>query len=143
MAQSFEYPMWSPHPKAKLFKRYTAGMAALRTDKIAVKDKEIFNSDIIIVQGNRYVCIGTFRWVEETTKQDTDEQPLDGLIVPNSYLTIKTNSLKKFGTGDIVDLPKDTHFGGLWTITDGISVDMIYTPKTVQTFQYLPLLSVG
>lgn len=132
MAQSFEYPMWSPHPKAKLYKRYTADMPV-----------ELKDGESITVEKNRYVLVGLFRWIENTLKDDETEQPLDGLIVQNSYLTIKTNSLKKFACGDIVELPKNTCFGGLWIITEGQSVDYIYTPKQVQTYQYLPLSSVG
>lgn len=132
MAQSFEYYMWSPHPKAKVYKRFTGDIP------VELKDNEV-----ITVEGNRYVYAGKITWVETSAKSDTDEQPLDGLIVQNSYLTVKTNSLKKFSAGDIIDLPRDTQFGGMWIITDGISTDMIYTPKPIQTYQYLPLSSVG
>lgn len=132
MAQTFEYPMFSPHPKAKLYKRLTNDMP------IELKDGET-----ITVQGNRYVLIGRFRWIEETTKQDADEQPLDGLIIPNSYVTVKTNSLKRFDDGDVIELPKPSPLAGLWIITEGKSTDYVYTPKQVQTFQHLPLSSVG
>lgn len=132
MAQTFEYPMFSPHPKAKLYKRLTNDMP------IELKDGET-----ITVQGNRYVLVGRFRWIEETTKQDADEQPLNGLIIPNSYVTVKTNSLKKFDDGDVIELPKPSPLAGLWIITEGKSTDYVYTPKQVQTFQHLPLSSVG
>ena len=132
MAQTFEYPMFSPHPKAKLYKRLTNDMP------IELKDGET-----ITVQGNRYVLIGRFRWIEETAKQDADEQPINGLIIPNSYVTVKTNSLKRFDDGDVIELPKPTPLAGLWIITEGKSTDYVYTPKQVQTFQHLPLSSVG
>lgn len=132
MAQTIEYPMFSPHPKAKLYKRFTGDMP------IELKDGET-----ITVQNNRYVFVGKFRWIDNTSKEDADEQPLDGFVVSNSYVTIKTNSLKEFAVGDVVQLPKGTPLAGLWIITDGKSTDYIYTPKQVQTYQYLPLSSVG
>ena len=124
--------MFSPHPKAKLYKRLTNDMP------IELKDGET-----ITVQGNRYVLIGRFRWIEETAKQDADEQPINGLIIPNSYVTVKTNSLKRFDDGDVIELPKPSPLAGLWIITEGKSTDYVYTPKQVQTFQHLPLSSVG
>ena len=130
--QTTEYPMFTPYPKAKLYKRFTSDMPI-----------ELKYGETITVQNNRYVCVGKFRWIENTQKEDTDEQPLNGLIVGNSYITIKTNSLKKFDKGDVIQLPKGTPFAGLWIIDDGKSTDYIFTPKQVQTYQYLPLSSVG
>ena len=132
MAQTVEYPMFTPHKKAKLYKRLTNDMP------IKLKDDEI-----ITVQDNRYVCVGKFKWIETTAKEDVDEQPLTGLMVPNSYVTIKTNSLKKFASGDVIMLPKPSLLAGLWIVQDGQSTEYAYTPKQVQTFQYLPLSSVG
>lgn len=132
MAQNFEYPMFSPYSKAKLYKRFTGDIP------VELKDKET-----ITVEGNRYVLTGRFRWIESTAKQDQDEQPLDGLVVPNGYITVKTNSLMAFASGDVVELPEETRFGGLWIVTDGVSVECVYTPKPVQTYQYLPMSSVG
>ena len=126
MAQTFEYPMWSPHKKAKWYKRYTGDLPVN------------VGGDTITVQGNRYVYSGSFKWVESTAEQRQSEQPLEGMIVENSYITIKTNSLMKFETGDIIQLPN-----GLWIITDGATTDYAYTPKKVQTFQHLPLSSLG
>lgn len=132
MAQNFEYPMFSPHEPARLYKRLTNDMPV-----------EIKDGDVITVQENRYVLVGYFRWIEETTKQDTDEQPLDGFIVPNSYVTIKTNSLKKFDDGDVIKIVGDTPLSGFWLVIDGKATDYIYTPKQVQTFQHIPLSSAG
>lgn len=132
MAQTIEYPMFSPHPKAKLYKRFTGDIP------IELKDNET-----ITVQSNRYVYVGRFKWIENTQTEDGDEQPLSGLVVANSYVTIKTNSLKTFACGDVVELPKGTILAGLWEICDGKTKDYTYTPKQVQTYQYLPLSSVG
>ena len=132
MAQNFEFPMWSPHKKAKLFRRYTADFPT-----------EVGDSEVITVQKNRYVYSGSFKWIEDTTAQQNDEQLMSGLMVEGKYLTIKTNSLLKFNVGDIVELPAGTSCGGLWTITDGITTSYTYTPKQVQTFQSLPLSGLG
>lgn len=132
MAQKIEYPMFSPHPKAKLYKRFTGDMP------IELKDGET-----ITIQNNRYVFVGKFIWIESTSKDSQSEQPLDGLIISNSYVTIRTNSLKEFDCGDIIELPKGSRLNGLWTIEDGATVDYVYTPKQVQTYQYLPLSKVA
>lgn len=130
---TYEYPMFSPHPKAKLYKRLTNDMPV-----------ELQNGDTITVQSNRYVCVSKrIKWIEYTEKQDADEQPLDGLIIPNSYVTIQTNSREKFDDGDIIQIVGDTPLAGFWLIMDGKSTDYVYTPKQVQRFQYLPLSSAG
>lgn len=128
-----EYPMFSPHPPAKLYKRLTNNMPV-----------ELQNGDTITVQSNRYACVSKrIKWIEYTEKQDTDEQPLDGLIIPNSYVTVQTNSREKFDDGDIIQIVGDTPLAGFWLVMDGKSSDYVYTPKQVQRFQYLPLSSVG
>lgn len=132
MAQTVEYQMFTPHPKAKLFKRLTNDMPV-----------ELKNGETITVEDNRYVFSGKLKWVETTSKEENDEQPIEGLLVPNTYVTIRTNSLKAFAVGDIIELPKSSPLGGLWVIQDGMTTDYAYTPKQVQTYQYLPLSSLG
>lgn len=132
MSQKIEYPMFTPHKRAKLYKRLTNDMAI-----------KLQNEEVITIQNNRYVYAGKFKWIENTSKQDMDEQTLNGLIVPNSYISIKTNSLKVFDDGDVVELPDGSPLSGLWIITDGKETEYIYTPKQIQTYQILPLSSVG
>lgn len=132
MAQNVEYPMWSPHPRAKLYKRYTGNQTV-----------KVKGDDIITVQNNRYVLSGRLKWVEETPKESNDEEPIKGLLVENEYLTIKTNSLLEFAVGDVIELPKCSPFAGLWIIQSGKAIDCVYTPKPLQTFQHLPLSSLG
>lgn len=124
--------MWSPHEKARLFKRYTGEIPV-----------ELKDSETMTVEDNRYVFSGKLKWVETTSKEENDEQPIEGLLVPNTYVTIRTNSLKAFAVGDIIELPKSSPLGGLWVIQDGMTTDYTYTPKQVQTYQYLPLSSLG
>lgn len=130
--QSFEYFMWSPHEKAKLFRRFTGELPM-----------ELKNKEIITVEDNRYVYRSAFRWVETTSAEIGDNQPLDGLIVEQNYLTIRTNSLMRFEKGDLVMLPNNTRLKGLWIISDGVKIDYIFTPKEIQTYQYLPLTNAG
>lgn len=126
MAQSFEYPMFSPHEPARLYKRLTNDMSV-----------EIKNGDTITVQDNRFVNIGNFRWIEAVEKTESEYQPTDGLIVPNGYLTIKTNSLMAFEDGDMLKLN-----GELWTVDGETAIEHIYTPKKVQTYQFIQIRKV-
>lgn len=77
MAQKNEFPMWSPHEKARLFKRYTGEIPV-----------ELKDSETMTVEDNRYVFSGKLKWVETTSKEENDEQPIEGLLVPNTYVTI-------------------------------------------------------
>lgn len=148
MAQSVEFTMWSPHPRAKLYKRYTGNQTSkVKGDgrsPITLDGKQVaVDHDSITIQNNRYVLSGKLKWVEETPKESNDEQPINGLMVENEYLTIKTNSLLNFAVGDIIQLPEGSPFAGFWIVQSGKSIDCIYTPKPVQTFQHLPLSSLG
>ncbi len=130
--QKFEYPMFSPHPKAKLYKKFTGDVPV-----------ELKNNEVITVQQNRYVFSRSIKWVEETAKDSYDEQPIEGLLIGNSYITIKTNTLAEITDGDLIELPHDTSLGGMWIVQDGASVEHTYTPKAVQTFRHVPLSSLG
>ena len=99
MAQNFEYPMFSPNERAKLYKRLTNDMPI-----------EIRNGEKITVQDNRYVYIGKFRWIDATQKNEN---------------------------GDMVVLD-----GELWTVDGETQIDYTYTPKKVQTYQYLEIKKV-
>lgn len=148
MAQSVEYPMWSPHPRAKLYKRYTGNQSVKvkggNGTPIALDGKTVADDhDIITVQNNRYVLSGRLKWVEETPKESNDEEPIKGLLVENEYLTIQTNSLLEFAVGDVIELPKGSPFAGLWIVESGKAIDHVYTPKPLQTYQHLPLSSLG
>ena len=110
MALNFEYPMFSPNERAKLYKRLTNDMPI-----------EIRNGEKITVQDNRYVYIGKFRWIDATQKNENEYQPVDGLIE----------------NGDMVVLD-----GELWTVDGETQIDYTYTPKKVQTYQYLEIKKV-
>ena len=70
--QNFEYPMFTPNEKAKLYKRFTGDITI-----------DIRKNETITVQGNRYVYIGKFRWIAATDKTENEYQPIDGLLTPN------------------------------------------------------------
>ena len=158
--QSIEYPMFTSHPRAKLYKRLTND-TPIKTEngkiiqtklnnnaKQAADDLDnefvpVADDGMITIQSNRYVCVGTLKWIEHTEKQVTDEQPINGLIIPNAYVTIKTNSLKKFDEGDVIQICGNTPLAGLWLIMDEMRTDYVYTPRQVQRYQYLPLSSAG
>lgn len=142
--QAFEYQLWSPHERAKLYRRYTGDVPTEVKHAVIEIDEdeqpvETKPAEIITIQDNRYVYVSSFKWVEATSKESAGEQPLQGLTVGSEYLTIRTNSLEKFVIGDVVVLPD----GSRWIITDGITTNYTYTPKQVQTYQTLPLSSVG
>jgi hypothetical protein len=132
MPQNFEFPLWTPHEKAKLYKRYTGEIPV-----------ELKGGEVITIEDVRYVLYGSFKWIETTSTESNDDQPMPGLIVEKKYVEIRTNSLKKFDSGDLVILPKTSPLSGLWIITDGARQDYAYTPKQVQTYQYLPLSNAG
>jgi hypothetical protein len=124
--------MWTPHEKAKLYKRFTGDLPV-----------KLKNAEVITIQDNRYAFQGLFSWVETTSKEQGEIQPVPGAILPISYLTIRTNSLAEFACGDLAVLPEGTRLAGDWIIGEGVRVDYIYTPKQVQTYQYLPLSTAG
>lgn len=142
--QAFEYQLWSPHERAKLYRRFTGKVSVELKAAVVEYDEdeqpiETKPAEIITIQDNRYAYVSSFKWVEATSKESAGEQPLQGLTVGNEYLTIRTNSLEKFVKGDVVVLPD----GSRWIITDGITTNYTYTPKQVQTYQTLPLSDVG
>ncbi len=145
---AYEYPMWTPHEKAKLYKRYTADvdvtMREEEPEDSTPPDQDFLPvKEVITIQDNRYVYRSSFKWVEVTDDSNMSNQPISGLILDNSYLTIRTNSRQKFNTGDIVMLPKSSQFAGAWIIDDGRTIEFTYTPKQVQTYQTLPLSNLG
>jgi hypothetical protein len=142
--QNIIYPLWSPHKKAKLYKRYTGDIDVEMVAEIPAEDDgKPTPAEIITIQDNRYVYNCSFTWVEVTSAESSGDQPVDGLLVQNEYVTIRTNSLNKFEVGDLVMLPKNSRLGGLWIISDGKTTEYTYTPKQIQTYQNLPLNSTG
>ena len=69
--QKTVYPMFSPHPLAKLYKKFTGDVPV-----------EFENNEVITVQQNRYVFVCPIRWVEETTRDSYDE-PTKKITISN------------------------------------------------------------
>ena len=99
------------NPPAKLYKRFTNDIS------IAVK------GDIITVQNNRYAYVDLFPWVEAAEEQEDEYQPINGLIVPKSHMTIKYNGLYKPDPKDIREPRVDDVLiidGEIWMIESPI-----------------------
>lgn len=139
--------MWTPHALAKYYKRHMGDQTVkVKNDnaQITLKDKTVVaDSNVILFQGYRYVYDGTLKWIEDSAKESGDEDFLNGMKVENEYLSIKTNSTLNFAVGDIIELPKNSPFAGLWIVQSGKSIDYVYTPKPIQTFQHIPLSSLA
>ncbi len=124
--QTTEFTMFSPHERAKIFRRYTVENIAETSDE-----------NIIKYQNNYYKSYSKIRWIEDASKTRTESQFLPGLIIDGEFMTIKTNSLEQILPGDLLSLENE-----LWIVESDIQIAYGYFPKKVQTFQYLPLRKV-
>lgn len=141
-----ELYMYSPHPKAKLYKRFNDKVELPTANSIVA---EIENGtvtrvdfDKFEIELNNYYNRDSFSWVFETETQ-TEQQEQHGLINEAVYTTIKTNSLKKVSAGDIVNLkcaawPKGKYF----IVTGHPRQDFIYAPDMRPSFQKIELRSL-
>ena len=133
------------NPPAKLYKRFTYGLNTNLGDDEHITDVDgvitIQDENKIAYENNNYVCHFSFAWVEATDLQDSELQPLRGLIIESSNMTIKMNApyiqkrgdVQKPENGDIVQIG-DTY----WIIQDGVQR---YRHKTLRNLAtvYLPL----
>lgn len=76
--------MWPPpiygsqtNPPAKLYKRFTP------------TENFIIDNTVLVYQKNYYRTRYSFAWTEANDLQGGTEQPLGGLLVDSSYMTIK------------------------------------------------------
>jgi len=99
------------NPPAKLYKQFTP------TETLTLNGKDI------VYENNYYRSFCSFAWVDATDRQQTDEQPISGLVAHADYMTVKLNGTFKPKQGD---LREPTHGdlvmidGELWIIEDGI-----------------------
>ena len=131
------------NPPAKLYKRFTFEVKTGTTAGYEYNEGSItINSeDSITFENNRYVCHFSFAWVESTDIQESEMQPLRGLIVESSNMTIKMNApyLQKKGdvqkpeNGDIIQIG-DT----FWVVQDGVQRFRHKMMRNLATV-YLPL----
>lgn len=127
------------NPPAKLFKRFTFK----QEHEIDYDGKGLVvnSQDTITFENNRYVCHYSFAWVEATDLQESEIQPIRGLIVETANMTIKMNApyiqrrgdVTKPETGDIVQIGSD-----FWVIQDGVQRTRHKTLRNLATV-YLPL----
>lgn len=130
------------NPPAKLFKRFTFEKeVSLFTSSSNSQNVLKVDDSKIQYQQNNYVCYYEFAWVEATDMQDSETQPIKGLLIESSNMTIKTNTpyiqkrgdVKKPENGDIVKIG-DTY----WEIQDGVQRTRHKTLRNLATV-YLPL----
>jgi hypothetical protein len=118
-----EYPMYSPHKPAKLFK----GFVFTKDDD---KETQLIN----------FVNYKAFKWVEDYRIEKGTRQPMPWLLIADGIATIKTNSLLDIEVNDIVELEHPALRGKKYfSVTGSPQIDGMYVPKWRQTYQRLTL----
>lgn len=127
-----EIQMYSPHPNGRLFSRFT------HQHDIKV------GADKILAELNTYACYNSLRWVIETDIQEGTSQPIQGLFINATHLTIKTNCVKEINEGDIIFLQSPSLWpkGKYFIVDDKVKIDLISVPKQKKLFQHIPLRSL-
>jgi hypothetical protein len=126
--QQREVPLYSIHPRAKLYKQYTA-----------LIDTTIDATDTLEIEYNNYVCHFTFAWQFTDDISISKSQPLQGLIQTSESTVIRTNCTKDIAVGDIVALQwAKGEQAGNYQIID-VRQQYYYTPKMIKTYCYLSI----
>jgi len=128
----YELPMWSPHPRAKLFKRYVFNSEVEREDGEKIK-----------FENNKYVCHKTFKWQRESDLSVGKVQPIKGLIDEQANVTIRSTTVLEMHEDDIVFLQSTVSSQGAYFNIKSVSQDYIYCPKQVKSFVHLELESIS
>ena len=139
-----ELPMYSPHPRAKLYRRYTYKTSA-HAHVLEDPDDLTTATEIekFVVELNNYCSHESFKWVFETELQTNQQEQIPGLINKSVYVTIKTNTLEYINPGDVVWLQCGMWKQGKYFIVTGdVKQDYIYTPKMRQSYKHLELRSL-
>jgi hypothetical protein len=117
-----EFPMFSPYPKAKLYKRYEF-----------IDDN---TEEPVKVNNMNYK---TFKWMLEQKDEKGIYKPTSRVIVGSAEKRIKTNTRLDIEVGDIVFLTSThTSLNGSYTVAN-VETDFIYTPKPQKTYTHLLL----
>ena len=111
------------NPPAKLYKRFTP-TEALETD-----------TDTVRYENNYYRLCASFRYVDATDKQEGEYNPVDGLLAPNAYRTVKCNGKYRVQPND----PREPLGGDLVAI-DG---DLWMIEEPVQRVRNLSLRNIA
>jgi len=142
-----EFPMYSPHPKGKLYERFDDHAQIPTINRIVKLDGNGTVTDTVfsafLVELNNYFNYHNFKWVFETELQSEQRETMQGLINNSIYITIKTNCLKEIKSGDILYLECGMwRKGKYFVVTGQPKRDYIYTPKMRPTYQHLELRSL-
>lgn len=134
-----ELPMYSPHPRAKLYERFS--------DKCELADPNSLTTDAdknkFVVELNNYFNYHSFKWVFDGDIQNDQQEQMPGLVNKSIYVAIRTNTLKFINPGDIVCLKCGMWPQGKYFIVTGQpKQDYIYTPKMRQSYQHIELRSL-
>jgi hypothetical protein len=116
-----EYPMYSPFPKARLYKSF-----------IHSNDEDKFK-----IQLNEFVSHDKIKWIPEKKTDRGIYQPIPSLMVKDGLATIKTNSLAEIENGDIIELRHPALKEKYFVVAETPSIDSVLIPKWRQTFQHL------
>lgn len=104
-------------PKAVWWKRYDTNSSVELNENYEIKK----------IEGNTYYRRFAFDCIKDGDQQDTTNQPLTGLIIDHSYITIKTHNFT-----NLTDEPKKEDIieyqGRLWIIEE-TSKTYLYTPR--------------
>jgi hypothetical protein len=118
-----EYPMYSPHNPAKLFKGF---MFKKDNDK----ETQLIN----------FVNYKTFKWVEDYRFEKGTRQPIPWLLIADGTATIKTNSLLDIEVNDVIELEHPAlHGKKYFHVIGSPQIEGYYAPKWRQTYQRLTL----
>lgn len=104
-------------PKAVWWKRYDTKAALKLTENYEIKQ----------IEGNAYYRKFAFDCNRDGDQQDTTTQPLKGLIVDSSYLTLKTHNFT--AQQDMPQKEDILYYQGKFWIIEETNKSFVYTPK--------------
>jgi|GEM_PF-5807441 len=131
----YEIPFWSPHPKGKAYKQYTFDLPL----ELKNRAGEV---ETIVVQGQNYACHFAFKWQFVYDVSKGKNQALQGLVMDEESVLIRTNCVKDIDVGDVVWLKSQANKDGTkYTVVD-VRQQWAYCPKMVRTFLNLSLKAI-
>ena len=145
-----ELPMYSPHPRAKLFKRYSDNATLTKANPIVKINPDNPSTLItkdeweqLTIELNNYVNYKSFKWVFASEIQNGQQERMSGLVNNLVYATIKTNTLEFINKGDVIWLQCEMwKQGKYFIVTNDVKQDYIYTPKMRPSYKHIELRSL-
>jgi len=132
-----EIPMYSPHPKGKLFKQFDERTQLPLNPEELMDEEEYRNWQL---EMNNYRHFKEFKWIFETEISNAQGTDMPGLVNRQLYVAVKTNTLHDIQPGDVVYLrcniwPQGRYF----IVTSDVKQDYAYTPKMRPTYKHIEL----